>query len=50
MNKYPLRSNKKNAKETCHTVSRYIDLVKNDIDALINQPTTSTKQQRIHRG
>ena len=38
MNKYPLRSNKEKwtSNETCHIVNRYIDLVKNYINALIN--------------
>lgn len=52
MKKYPLRSNKEKwtSKETYHIVNRYIDLVKNYINALINQPTTSMKQQRILTG
>ena len=30
-------------KETHHTVSTYIDLVENDINALMKQPTKKTK-------
>ena len=46
MNKYPLRSKIKKKwtpNETHHTVSTYIDLVENDINALMKQPTKKLK-------
>ena len=46
MNKYPLRSKNKDkwtSKETYHTVSTYIDLVENDLNSLIKQPTNKPK-------
>ena len=34
-------------KETCHTVSTYIDLVVNDINALMKQPRNLTRKEHI---
>ena len=54
MNKCPLRSQiKKNMhhtpKEMHHTVSIYIDLVKNDIDVLMKQPTKKLKSNLTYK-
>ena len=52
MNKYPLRSNVKNKwtpEETHHTVRTYMYLVKNDVKALMKQPTKKLKSNLTYK-